>query len=67
MRKGCREVLKFFLSRRADVGGEPWICSLVALVVAAAFVQAEVAVDSTAHDIRVPVILTVILPPANLA
>jgi len=46
---------------------KPRIGSLVVLVIAASFAEAEIAVDCSANHICIPVILPVILPPADLA
>lgn len=60
-------LLEFLLSRGAHVRDKPWIGSLVMLVIAASLAEAEIAVDSSANYIGIPVVLAVILPPANLA
>jgi hypothetical protein len=59
--------LEFFLSWGAYVRNEPGICSLVVLVVAASLAEAEVAVDCSTDYVCIPIVLPVILPPANLA
>jgi hypothetical protein len=59
--------LEFLLPRGAYVRNEPGIGSLVVLVIAASLAEAEVAVDCSADHICIPIILPVILPPANLA
>jgi hypothetical protein len=59
--------LKLFLPRRAYVRNKPRIGSLIMLVVAPSFTQAEVAVDGSADHVCVAVILPIILPPADLA
>jgi hypothetical protein len=59
--------LEFFLPRGAHVRNKPWIGSLVVFVIAASLAEAETAVDGSANHICIPVILPVILPPANLA
>ena len=59
--------LELFLPRRADMHNEPRIGSLVVLVIAASLAEAEIAVDGSADHVRIPVILPVILPPADLA
>lgn len=59
--------LELLLPWRADMRNEPWIGSLVVLEIASSVTQREVAVHGPANDICVAVILTIILPPANLA
>jgi hypothetical protein len=61
------KTLQFFLPRSAHVGNKPWIGSLVVLVIAASLAEAEIAVDCSANHICIPIILPVILPPADLA
>ncbi len=61
------KTLQFFLPRGADVRDKPGIGSLVVLVIAASLAEAEVAVDCSADHVCIPIILPVILPPANLA
>ena len=46
---------------------KPWIGSLVVLVIAASLAEAEIAVDCSANYICIPIVLPVILPPADLA
>jgi hypothetical protein len=64
---GAGARLDFLLPRRAYVRNEPWIGSPVVFVIAASFAEAQVAIDRSANHVRVAVILSIILPPANLA
>ncbi len=64
---GDPDSLQFVLPRGAYVRNEPWIGSLVVLVIAASLAEAEIAVDCSANHICIPIILPVILPPADLA
>ena len=59
--------LKLFLPRHAHVPDIAWIGRLQVLVVAPSLAQREVAVDGSADHVGVAVILTVVLPPADLA
>ena len=59
--------LKLFLPRHADVPDIAWIGRLQVLVIAPSLAQREVAVDGSADYVGVAVILTVVLPPADLA
>jgi hypothetical protein len=59
--------LEFLLPRRAYVRNKPRIGSLIVLVVASSVAEREVAIDGTADDIGVAVVLPIVLPPANLA
>jgi hypothetical protein len=61
------KMLQFFQPRGAYVCNKPWIGSLVVLVIAASLAEAEVAVGCSANHICVPIILPVVLPPADLA
>jgi hypothetical protein len=49
------------------VRNKPRIGSLVVLVIASSVAEREVAVDRSPDYIGVAVILTIVLPPANLA
>jgi hypothetical protein len=49
------------------VRNKPRIGSLVVLVIASSVAEGEVAIDGAADYIGVAVILSVVLPPANLA
>ena len=60
-------LLEFLLPRGAYVRNKPWIGSLVVLVIAASLAEAEIAVNGSADHVCIPVILPVILPPADLA
>jgi hypothetical protein len=59
--------LEFFLARHADVRNEARVGGTQVLEIPASFAEAKVAIDSSADLVCVAVILTVILPPANLA
>jgi hypothetical protein len=59
--------LEFFLEWHADVRNKPRIGGLEALEIAASLAEAKVAIDCSADLVGVTVILTVILPPADLA
>ena len=52
---------------RANVRNEAGISSLVVLVIASSIAQRKVTVHGSADDICVVVILTIVLPPADLA
>ncbi len=55
------------MARAPYVGNKPWIGRLIMLIVAAPIAEAQVAVNGSAHHVRIVVILPVILPPADLA
>jgi hypothetical protein len=59
--------LEFFLARHADVRNKPRIGGMVVLEIAPSLAEREVAIDCSADLVCVTVILTVILPPADLA
>jgi len=59
--------LEFLLPRRAYVRNKPRIGSPIVLVVASSVAEGEVAIDGSADDIGVAVILPIVLPPADLA
>jgi hypothetical protein len=58
---------QLLLARRANVGNESRIGSLVVLIIAPPFAETQVAIDCSSNDVSVAVILPVILPPADLA
>jgi hypothetical protein len=64
---GAGARLDFLLPRRAYLRNKPWIGSPVVLVIAASFAEAQVAIDRSANDVCIAVILPIILPPADLA
>lgn len=51
----------------AYLGDEPWVGSVKVLEIAPAVIQAEVTVYGSAYCVRITIILSVILPPADLA
>jgi hypothetical protein len=59
--------LEFFLARRADMRNKTRIGGMEVLEIAASLAEAKVAIDCSADLVGVAVILTVILPPADLA
>jgi hypothetical protein len=65
--KPALKMLQFFQPRGAYMRYKPWIGSLVVLVIAASLAEAEIAVDCSANHICIPIVLPVILPPADLA
>jgi hypothetical protein len=63
----AKTFLDFFLARHADVRDKPRIGGMEAFKIAASLAEAKVAIDCSADLVSVAIILTVILPPANLA
>jgi hypothetical protein len=59
--------LEFFRARRADVRHKPRIGGTQVLEITASLAEAKVAIDCSANLVGVAVILTIILPPTDLA
>ena len=64
---GAGARLDFLLPRCAYMRNKPWIGSPVVFVIATSFAETQVAIDCSADHVGIAVILTIILPPANLA